>query len=156
MKWVSACSSPCCCSLIPHWWEGTEVLTIRLLVVSCAPLVSSFTLSLACLLLTAISMHIQHDCEGPVPNLQSPTYCLSVSFCLSPVSHTVTHLNCSSFFCLTSPFPPVMDVLMCFSCWVFSCSPSCVVSELCWNLTSRPSGDDTPDESLNQYLPVFL
>lgn len=119
---------------------------MRLLVVSCAPLVSSFTLSLACLLLT----HIKHDCEGPVPNLQRPTYCLP------PVPHTVTHLNCSSFFCVTSPFPPVIDILMCFSCWVPSCLSRCVVSELCWNLTSRPSGDDTPDESLNQYLPVFL
>lgn len=34
--------------------------------------------------------------------------------------------------------------------------PSCVVCELCWNLTFRPSGDDRPDESLNQYFPVFL
>lgn len=83
VKWVSACSAPCCRSLIPSRWEGTEVLTMRLLVVSCAPLVSSFTLSLACLLLTAISMHIKHDCEGPEPNLQSP----SVSVCvLLPVS----------------------------------------------------------------------
>lgn len=155
MKWVLACSSPCCCSLIPLRWEGTEVLTMRLLVVSCAPLFFSFTLSLACLLLTAISMHIKHDCEGPVPNLQSPTYCLSVS-CLSPVSSLVTHLNCSSVFCLTSLFPPVMDVLMCFSCWAPSCSSSCRVSELCWNPNSRPSGDDTPVESLNHYLPVFL
>lgn len=85
-----------------------------------------------------------------------PTVCLSVSFCLSPVPRTLTHFNCFSFFCLTSPFPPVMDVLMCFSCWAPSCSSGCVVSKLCWNLTSRPSGDDTPDESHNQYLPLFL
>lgn len=149
MKWVSTCSSPCRRSPIPSRWGGTEVLTMRLLVVSCAPLVSSFTLSLACLLLTAISMHIKHDCEGPLPKLQSPTYCLSVSSCLSPVPH------CSSSFCLTSPSPPVVDVLTCFSCWAPTCSSSCVASELCWKPTSRPSGDDAPGESLNRYLPLF-
>lgn len=66
------------------------------------------------------------------------------------------HLNCSSLHSLTSFFPPAIKVLMCFSCRAPSCLSSCVVSELCWNLTSRPSGDDRKDESLNQYLPVFL
>lgn len=71
-------------------WDRSEVLTGRLLVgLSCAPLVSSFTLGLACLLVTAISMHIKHDCEGPVLNLPHPTCCLSVSFCLSSVPPTV-------------------------------------------------------------------
>lgn len=45
----------------PSWlWEWSEVPTMRLLVVSCASLVSSFTLNLACLLLmTVCPRHMQ-------------------------------------------------------------------------------------------------
>lgn len=131
---------------------------MRLLVVSCAPAVSSFTLSVACLLLTAIAVHDTCDCDGPFPLVivqSAPFYpCVSVS--LSSVFHTQSHtltLLLMSLFVFALP----TCQLCCdgFPCRAPSCPSASVMSEFWWNLTSRPSGDDMPDESLNQYLPVF-
>lgn len=134
---------------------------MRLLVVSCAPVVSSFTLSLACLLLTAITVHDTCDCDGPFPLVivqSAPFYpSVSVSLSLSSVFHTQSHmltLLLISLFVFTLPTCQLCcDV---FPCRAPSCPSPSVMSEFWWNLTSRPSGDDMPDESLNQYLPVFL
>ena len=72
---------------------------MRLLVVSCAPVVSSFTLSLACLLLTAIT--VRNTCSHggsfplrPLAVLQSAPISLSLSASPSlspPVLHTQSH-----------------------------------------------------------------
>lgn len=140
---------------------------MRLLVVSCAPLVSSFTLSLACLRLTAVPVHGAAETDpfhaahlsygGGTP------FCAYASSCLSFVFHTQSHtlmLLLMSCFVFT-----LATCQLCFDVFArrapplapFPSSPSAsVMSELRWNLTSRPSGDDMPDESLNQYLPVPL
>lgn len=75
---------------------------MRLLVVSCAPLVSTFTLSLACLLLTAITIYDTCDCDGLFPRLQIAPFYPS---CLSSVLHTVTQADTAPHFavCLRPP-----------------------------------------------------
>lgn len=69
---------------------------MRLLVVSCAPLISSFTLSLACLRLTAVTVH---DAAETDPfHAAHLSYCAgtpfyaSASSCLSFVFHTQSHM----------------------------------------------------------------
>lgn len=140
---------------------------MRLLVVSCAPLVSSFTLSLACLRSTAVTVH---DAAETDPfHAAHLSYCGGTPFyaytssCLSFVFHTQSH---TLMLLLMSRF--VFTLAACQLCFDVLCPPgppsplfppcpsASVMSELRWNLTSHPSGDDTPDESLNQYLPVPL
>lgn len=142
---------------------------MRLLVVSCAPVVSSFTLSLACLLLTAITVRGtcgRHDGSFPLHPLvalqsapSSPSVLVSLSpFLSSCLPHIVTHgdtapLIMSLFVSL--PSPPANAVLMFFPAGPPRVYPSAsVMSEFWWNLTSRSTGDDMSDEPLNQYLLV--
>lgn len=107
VKWVSTSISPFSrLPAFPRLWEWTEVLTMRLLVVSCAPVVSSFTLSLACLLLTAITAHdtCSHDGSFPLHPLvilqrapsPSVSVCPSVVLLSSTHRHTHTQCRCSS------------------------------------------------------------
>ena len=104
VKWISTFISPfSCLPAIPWLWECTEVLTMRLLVVSCAPVVSSFTLSLACLLLTAITVNdtCSHGLSFPLRPLvvlqSAPSPSLSVFpvFLLSS-THSHTWWHCCS------------------------------------------------------------
>lgn len=144
---------------------------MRLLVVSCAPVVSSFTLSLACLLLTAITVHDTCSYDGsfplhPLVVLQSAPFsllCLRPSLSFFCLPHTVAHGDTSSLIMslfVSLPSPPASTVLMCLCAGTPTppcvCLSTSVMSEFWWNLTSRSSGDDMPDESLNQYLLVFF
>lgn len=101
--------------------------------------------------------------------LSTPATCLTVecpllSLHLCPflsfflLSSTQSHPAPYVFVCLY-PTLPANIVLMCFSASPHPhppMSPPSVMSEFWWNLASRPGGDDMPDESLNQYPPVFL
>lgn len=125
--------------LLLHGGKETQVLTMRLLVVSCALLVSSFTLSLACLLFMGISTRIHHHGEGPgfqtctVP----PTVCVLLPVSCPSHTHTLQLLfillfdftlpschGCFDVFLLLPPTP--------------SSPSSCVVGELCWNPDFSP------------------
>lgn len=70
---------------------------MRLLVVSCAPVVSSFTLSLACLLLTAITVHntCSHSESFPLHPLVVLRSAPSASVHHSVSKHTQTHTLCA-------------------------------------------------------------
>lgn len=108
---------------------------MRLLVVSCAPVVSSFTLSLACLLLTAITVHDTCSHGGsfqlrPLVTLRSAPF---LPLCLRPPpllsvfhtqSHTVTLLLWSCL-CLCLYPPHLLTLFGCFFSWplVSVCPP---------------------------------
>lgn len=85
-----------------------------------------------------------------------PFVSLSLSSVLHTQSRTVTLLLWSRLcLCLHPSHLPTLF-------WCFSLPAPCVclstgvMSEVWWNLTSRSTGDDMPDESLNQYLLVFF
>lgn len=148
---------------IPRLWEWTRVPTMRLLVVSCAPVVSSFTLSLACLLLTAITVHSTCSHSGsfpvrPLVILQSAPFFLCVPLSPFCLPHAVTHSDTASLIMslfVSSPIPSANAVWTCFWLVPCVCLSTSVMSEFWWKLTSCSVGVDTSDESLNQYLLVF-
>lgn len=94
-------------------WVWTEVLTMRLLVVSCAPLVSSFTLSLACLLSAAITVHDTRRTLSTAATAASPSMFLFLCLFLP---HTVAHgdRRLWSGLCL---YPPHLPTLL-QVCWL--------------------------------------
>lgn len=117
---------------------------MRLLVVSCAPVVSSFTLSLACLLLTAITVHNtrSHSESFPLHPLVVLRSAPSASVHHSVSRHTNTHTLCPdassqimSLF-VSSPSPPASSVLIFFFASLsHKCSPAwCVNSGGTWHL----------------------
>lgn len=138
---------------------------MRLLVVSCAPVVSSFTLSLACLLLTAITVHntCSHSESFPLHPLVVLRSVPSASVHHSVSRHTHTHTLCPdassqimSLF-VSSPSPPASSVLIFFFCQSVAQVFTSVMCEFWWNVASRSAGSNMSVESLNQYfLVVFL
>lgn len=117
---------------------------MRLLVVSCAPVVSSFTLSLACLLLTAITVHntCSHSESFPLHPLVVLLFTCFVSDHVSVCFFTLSSCQlCLDFFFCQS-VAQVFTSVMC---------------EFWWNVASRSAGSNMSVESLNQYfLVVFL
>lgn len=145
---------------IPRLWERTEVLTMRLLVVSCAPVVSSFTLSLACLLLTAITVHntCSHSESFPLHPLVVPLLPPCTTLCANTHTHTLCPDAASQIMSLfvSSPSPPASSVLI-FFCQSVAQVFTSVMCEFWWNVASRSAGSNMSVESLNQYfLVVFL
>lgn len=91
-----------------------------------------------------------HTAERPL----SPSVSASPTspFCLS---HTVTHSDTASLIMslfVSLPSPLADTVWMFFQLAPRVCLSTSVMSVFWWNLTSRSVGDDTSDESLNQYL----
>ncbi len=105
---------------------------MRLLVVSCAPVVSSFTLSLACLLLTAITVHDTCSYDGsfplhPLVILQSSPSCACVPLSLFLLSST--HSRTQWHFSSDHVSVCVFTLPTCQRCFdVFSCRPTPLVS----------------------------
>lgn len=119
---------------------------MRLLVVSCAPVVSSFTLSLACLLLTAITVHntCSHSESFPLHPLVVLRSAPSASVHHSVSKHTHTHTH-SVPWCFVSDhvsvcFFTLSSCQLCFDFFFFAslshkCSPAwCVNSGGTWHL----------------------
>lgn len=116
---------------------------MRLLVVSCAPVVSSFTLSLACLLLTAITVHntCSHSESFPLHPLvvlrSAPS--ASVHHSVSKHTHTLCALmlrlrSCLCLF-LHPLLLPALFWFFFFASLSHKCSPAwCVNSGGTWHL----------------------
>lgn len=62
--------------------------------------------------------------------------------------------TCQVCFDVFARWPPILPLHSLSNTHTLFCPSVGVMSELCRSLTSRPSGDDMPDDSLNQYLPV--
>lgn len=139
---------------------------MRLLVVSCAPVVSSFTLSLACLLLTAITVHntCSHSESFPLHPLVVLRSAPSASVHHSVSKHTQTHTLCALMLRLRSCLclflhPLLLPALFRFFFFCQSVAQvfTSVMCEFWWNVASRSAGSNMSVESLNQYfLVVFL
>lgn len=118
---------------------------MRLLVVSCAPVVSSFTLSLACLLLTAITVHntCSHSESFPFHPLVVLRSAPSASVHHSVSKHTQTHTLCALMLRLRSCLClflhplllPALFRFFFFASLSHKCSPAwCVNSGGTWHL----------------------
>lgn len=118
---------------------------MRLLVVSCAPVVSSFTLSLACLLLTAITVHntCSHSESFPLHPLVVLRSAPSASMHHSVSKHTQTHTLCALMLRLRSCLClflhplllPALFRFFFFASLSHKCSPAwCVNSGGTWHL----------------------
>lgn len=118
---------------------------MRLLVVSCAPVVSSFTLSLACLLLTAITVHntCSHSESFPLHPLVVLRSAPSASVHHSVSKHTQTHTLCALMLRLRSCLClflhplllPALFRFFFFASLSHKCSPAwCVNSGGTWHL----------------------
>lgn len=118
---------------------------MRLLVVSCAPVVSSFTLSLACLLLTAITVHntCSHSESFPLHPLVVLWSAPSASVHHSVSKHTQTHTLCALMLRLRSCLClflhplllPALFRFFFFASLSHKCSPAwCVNSGGTWHL----------------------
>lgn len=118
---------------------------MRLLVVSCAPVVSSFTLSLACLLLTAITVHntCSHSESFPLHPLVVLRSAPSASVHHSVSKHTQTHTLCALMLRLRSCLClflhplllPALFRFFFFASLSHKCSPVwCVNSGGTWHL----------------------
>lgn len=118
---------------------------MRLLVVSCAPVVSSFTLSLACLLLTAITVHntCSHSESFPLHPLVVLRSAPSASVHHSVSKHTKTHTLCALMLRLRSCLClflhplllPALFRFFFFASLSHKCSPAwCVNSGGTWHL----------------------
>lgn len=118
---------------------------MRLLVVSCTPVVSSFTLSLACLLLTAITVHntCSHSESFPLHPLVVLRSAPSASVHHSVSKHTQTHTLCALMLRLRSCLClflhplllPALFRFFFFASLSHKCSPAwCVNSGGTWHL----------------------